>query len=81
MFEYNDICDSTFGASDYIALARHFDTIILKNLVKVSKDNKNAMRRLILFIDELYNNNVKLYCSAERDINGIFGSLKQSDDD
>lgn len=39
------------------------------------------MRRLILFIDELYNHNVKLYCSAERDINGIFGSLEQSPDD
>ena len=37
-------------------------------------NNKNAMRRLILFIDELYNHNVKLYCSAERDIDGIFGS-------
>ena len=34
--------------------------------------NRNAARRFILFIDEVYNHKVKLFISAERDINNLF---------
>ena len=64
MFTFTEICDSTFGASDYIALGRNYSTIIVKNIPKINLDNKSAARRLILLIDEMYNHNTKLYCSA-----------------
>lgn len=34
--------------------------------------NRNAARRFILLIDEMYNHKTKLYCSAERDLMNLF---------
>lgn len=34
--------------------------------------NRNAARRFILLIDEMYNHKTKLFCSAERDLMNLF---------
>lgn len=71
-FEFNDICNRTYGSSDFIAIARNFHSIVLKNIPVLNLEDRNVARRFILLVDELYNNKVKLYCSSEKEINGIF---------
>lgn len=72
IFEYDELCEQVVGASDFIALCRNFHTICLQGVKQMSMQNRNAARRFILLIDEIYNHKVKLYCTAERDLMNLF---------
>ncbi|CAD8118461.1 unnamed protein product [Paramecium sonneborni] len=72
LFEYEELCEDVVGASDFIALCRNYHTICLKGVKQISMSNRNAARRFILLIDEMYNHKTKLYCSAERDLMNLF---------
>jgi len=72
MFDYEELCEDVVGASDFIALCRNYHTICLKGVKQISMSNRNAARRFILLIDEMYNHKTKLYCSAERDLMNLF---------
>lgn len=36
MFEFDELCEETMGASDYIAICRNYHTIILKNVKTIT---------------------------------------------
>jgi len=52
VFEYKDISQRVFGASDFIAICRKFHTIIIKNIPKVTMSDRNAARRIILLVSK-----------------------------
>jgi predicted ATPase len=54
MFDFKEICDSTFGASDYIAICKNYKTIILKNIPVITTENKSVARRFILLVKNYY---------------------------
>ena len=58
MFDFKEVTEGTFGASDFMAICKQHFAIILKNVTILKPTDKNAMRRLILLVDEIYNNNV-----------------------
>jgi protein AFG1 len=62
------------GAADYIAISQRFDVILLANIPKLNIRQKNEARRLIILIDALYENHVKLICTAEAPPEELFAS-------
>ena len=64
-FDFRDLCEKPYGASDYLAVAKKFHTVFLENIPKMAIDRRNEAKRFITLIDMLYDNHVKLVASAE----------------
>ncbi len=62
---FADLCDRPLGAADYIEIAREFSTLLISNIPKMTRDNRNEAKRFCILIDELYERKVKLICSAD----------------
>ena len=52
------------GTADYIAIARAFSTLFIDRIPKMGPDMRDAARRFVVLIDTLYDEGVKLVCSA-----------------
>jgi len=49
-FEFDDLCNRTYGSSDFIAIARNFHAIVLKNIPVMNLEDRNVARRFILLV-------------------------------
>ena len=63
-FTFDALCREPLGAADYLALARTFHTILIDRVPTFSPEDTNAARRFTLLVDTLYDERVKLVCSA-----------------
>jgi len=64
VFSFKRLCASATGAADYLAIARHYHTVIMVGIPVLTKDKRNEAKRFVTFIDALYEHNVKFLCSA-----------------
>ena len=53
------LCERPLGATDYLAVARVFHYVIIRNLPPLGRDNLSAARRFITLIDTLYDHKVR----------------------
>ncbi len=63
-FDFEALCGQPLGAGDYLALATHFQALVLDGVPRLSPDNYDKARRFIVLIDALYDHRVKLVASA-----------------
>jgi len=63
-FDFKEICDGPRSASDYIAIAKQFNTVLISH-VPIFNGKDDQARRFINMVDEFYDRNVKLILSAE----------------
>jgi cell division protein ZapE len=63
-FSFDDLCARPLGAADYLAIARDFHTIFIDHIPRLTPEKRNEARRFTLLIDTLYDQGVKLVCSA-----------------
>lgn len=61
---FEDLCAKPYGASDYIALADNFHTLVLDDIPMMGEQHRNQVKRFIILIDALYERHVKLVASA-----------------
>jgi cell division protein ZapE len=61
---FADLCSQAYGASDFIALAQRFHTLVLDDIPVMTQDRRNEAKRFIILIDTLYEHHVKLVASA-----------------
>jgi len=64
MVTFADLCEKPLGAADYIELSKHFHTILVKNIPRMTGATRNEARRFITLIDVLYEHKVKFICSS-----------------
>jgi peroxisome-assembly ATPase len=64
-FDFVDLCDKPMGAGDYLQICKRFHTVFLKNIPKMSLSQKTQAKRFIVFIDAMYENKVKMICTAD----------------
>ncbi|HIJ63657.1 MAG TPA: cell division protein ZapE [Rhodospirillaceae bacterium] len=63
-FDFDQLCRSNLGASDYLQLATLYHTVILSSVPILSPANRDAARRFVTLIDALYEHKVTFLCSA-----------------
>jgi cell division protein ZapE len=63
-FSFETLCGQPLAAPDYLAIARRFHTLLIDRIPKLSPAQRNEARRFTLLIDTLYDEKVKLVCSA-----------------
>ncbi|MDX2222814.1 MAG: cell division protein ZapE [Rhodospirillaceae bacterium] len=63
-FTFAELCERPLGPIDYLALGVHFAALIVKDIPRMSEDNKDAARRFVTLIDALYEHRCMLVCSA-----------------
>ncbi len=71
-FEFEEICGRPLGASDYAAIAAHFDTILVENAPSMDLEQRNEAKRFITLVDVLYERRVKLVVSAQSEPQGLY---------
>ncbi|HTQ12975.1 MAG TPA: cell division protein ZapE [Rhizomicrobium sp.] len=64
-FSFGDLCAQPLAAADYLAIARHFHTLLIDRVPRLEPEMRNEARRFIVLIDTLYDEGVKLICSAD----------------
>ena len=65
VFSFKRLCGEARGAADYLAIARHFHTMILVGIPKLGPENRNEAARFVTLIDALYEQKVKLLATAD----------------
>jgi cell division protein ZapE len=63
-FDFADLCAQPLAAADFLAVAQEFHTLLLDHIPLLTPEMRNEARRFILLIDTLYDEGVKLICSA-----------------
>ncbi len=63
-FAFKDLCESARSTSDYIEIARRFNTVLLSDVPQMGEGSNDPARRFINLIDELYDRNVNIIITA-----------------
>ncbi len=72
IFNFDELCRVDFAASDYQTICKNFDLIFLLKVPKLTEEDRNEARRLVLFIDEVYENKVGLIVLAKTKAEKIY---------
>ena len=64
VFSFKRLCEEARGASDYLAIAQTYHTVILVAIPRMGPENRNEAARFVTLIDALYENKVKLFATA-----------------
>ena len=63
--DFQVICGNKRGSADYIEIARQFHTVFISHIPQMDDGQNDRAKRFINMIDEFYDRNVNLLCSAE----------------
>ncbi len=74
VFSFKRLCKEARGASDYLAIAREYHTIILVGIPQMNRDMRNEAARFVTLIDALYENRVKLFATAQVEPEKLYAS-------
>ncbi|HWA50994.1 MAG TPA: cell division protein ZapE [Dongiaceae bacterium] len=53
-FDFEELCARPLGAADYLAIATHFNTVLIDGVPRLSPDLRDQARRFVNLIDALY---------------------------
>jgi cell division protein ZapE len=62
---FEELCQSARSQNDYIELSKIYHTVLMQDVVQMSRETDDAARRFIALVDEFYERKVKLIISAE----------------
>ena len=63
-FDFADICDGPRSQTDYIELARCYQSVLISDVPVLTREHEDQARRFIALVDEFYDHGVKLILSA-----------------
>lgn len=63
-FSFDALCRQPLAAADYLALARRYHVLMIENIPLLGPQTPNEARRFAVLVDTLYDEGVKLVCSA-----------------
>jgi cell division protein ZapE len=71
-FSFADLCLEPLAAADYLAIAQTFHTVMIDCIPAMEPAQRDEARRFVMLIDTLYDEGVKLVCSAETEPQGLY---------
>ena len=73
-FDFDDLCNHNLGAEDYLEIIKNCKFITLDNVPQFSDVNSNQQQRFITLIDVLYDKDIPLAVTAEKNIDQFTSS-------
>ena len=73
-FDFDDLCNQNLGAEDYLEIIKNCKFITLDNVPQFSDVNSNQQQRFIILIDVLYDKDIPLAVTAEKNIDQFTSS-------
>jgi cell division protein ZapE len=67
VFSFKKLCGEARGASDYLAVARRYHTVIMVGIPRLGSENRNEAARFVTLVDALYEHKVKFIATADAD--------------
>ena len=64
-FDFDALCEGPRATADYIEVAREHHTVLLGRIPRFDGGNDDPGRRFVHLVDELYDRNVNLVCTAD----------------
>jgi cell division protein ZapE len=74
VFSFKRLLGEPRGASDYLAIARRYHTVILVGIPVMGPEMRNEAARFVTLIDALYEHRVKLLAAADAEPEGLYPS-------
>jgi cell division protein ZapE len=71
-FSFDALCRQPLAAADYLALARRYHVLMIENIPLFGSQTLNEARRFTVLIDMLYDEGVKLVCSAAAPLDRLY---------
>ncbi|GIT14879.1 MAG: hypothetical protein CM1200mP36_06350 [Gammaproteobacteria bacterium] len=71
-FDFPQICDGPRSQNDYIELSRCYQTVVISNVPKLTKELEDQTRRFVALVDEFYDRRVKLILSAATALSSLY---------
>jgi len=72
VFSFKRLCGEARGTADYLAVARHFHTVILVGIPVLGPENRNEAARFVSLVDALYEHKVKLLAAADAQPDALY---------
>jgi cell division protein ZapE len=72
VFSFKRLCGEPRGASDYLAIARRYHTVIIVGIPIMEPEMRNEAARFVTLIDALYEHKVKLLAAADAEPEGLY---------
>jgi cell division protein ZapE len=63
-FRFDELCEQPLGPPDFLAIARHFHTVMIDNIPTLSPAKRNEAKRFVTLVDTLYEAKAKLMATA-----------------
>jgi cell division protein ZapE len=73
-FTFDELCKQPLGAADYLTLARHYATILLDRVPRMTTDERTWAARFVTLIDALYESRTKLVMSAAAEPDDLYNA-------
>jgi cell division protein ZapE len=71
-FDFASLCEGPRSPTDYIEIARDYQSVLVSDVPVLDETRENAARRFIALVDELYDRNVNLVVSAAASPRGLY---------
>lgn len=81
VFSFKRLCVEARGASDYLAIARKYHTVIVVAIPLLGAERRNETMRFITLIDTLYEHKVKLIATAAADPAALYDRSHGGDEE
>lgn len=72
VFSFKRLCAEARGASDYLAIAQTYHTVIIVGIPRMGPENRNEAARFVTLIDALYEHKVKLIATADAEPEDLY---------
>jgi len=72
VFSFKRLCREARGASDYLAIARTYHSVVVVGIPIMGPDDRNEAARFVTLIDALYEYRVKLFASAAAEPEALY---------
>jgi cell division protein ZapE len=72
VFSFKKLCGEARGASDYLAVARRYHTVIMVGVPLLGPENRNEAARFVTLVDALYEHKVKFIATADADPTDLY---------
>ena len=73
-FGFDELCKRPLGAADYLAIATHFNVVLIDGVPKFPPEEREAARRFMILIDALYEHRVAVIIAAQVQPEHLFAS-------